>query len=105
MKLTNSLFAKVTALFLLVLTLLGTVGATAVIVADANLGVYTGESAQNRQEILRCALRSAADEVMLNYANGNDLDLLYADASFYYTVTDEHGEALIGNFNGEGYAF
>ena len=76
MKLTNSLFAKVTALFLLVLTLLGTVGATAVIVADANLGVYTGEYAQNRQEILRSALRSAADEVMLNYANGNDLDLL-----------------------------
>ena len=105
MKLTNSLFAKVTALFLLVLTLLGTVGATAVIVADANLGVYTGEYAQNRQEILRSALRSAADEVMLNYANGNDLDLLYADASFYYTVTDEHGETLIGNFNGEGYAF
>lgn len=105
MKLTSSLFAKVTALFLLVLTLLGTAGATAVIVADAYLGVYTGEYAQNRQEILRSTLNTTADEVLLNYANGNDLDMLYADASFYYTVTDEHGEALIGNFNGEDYAF
>ena len=108
MKLTSSLFAKVAALFLIVLTLLGTVGATAVIVADAYLGAYTGEYAQNRQEILRSTLRNAADELLLNYANGNDLDALYADASFYYTVTVEGGDAFIGkvgNFDGQDYTF
>ena len=51
MKLTHSLPAKILAVFLLLLVLIGTTLSAAVIAADAYLGVYTGEYTTRRQEL------------------------------------------------------
>lgn len=98
MKLTHSLPAKILAVFLLLLVLIGTTLSAAVIAADAYLGVYTGEYTTRRQELRENALRELAYTVLRDFRYGKDLDLLYADASFFYSVVcEETGEVLFAS--------
>lgn len=98
MKLTHSLPAKILAVFLLLLVLIGTALSAAVIAADAYLGVYTGEYTTRRQELRENALRELAYTVLRDFRYGKDLDLLYADASFFYSVVcEETGEVLFAS--------
>lgn len=98
MKLTHSLPAKILAIFLLLLVLIGTTLSAAVIAADAYLGVYTGDYAARRQELRENALRELAYTVLRDFRYGKDLDLLYADASFFYSVVcEETGEVLFAS--------
>ena len=98
MKLTHSLPAKILAIFLLLLVLIGTTLSAAVIAADAYLGVYTGEYTTRRQELRENALRELAYTVLRDFRYGKDLDLLYADASFFYSVVcEETGEVLFAS--------
>ena len=98
MKLTHSLPAKILAVFLLLLVLIGTTLSAAVIAADAYLGVYTGEYTTRRQELRENALHELAYTVLRDFRYGKDLDLLYADASFFYSVVcEETGEVLFAS--------
>ena len=98
MKLTHSLPAKILAVFLLLLVLIGTTLSAAVIAADAYLGVYTGEYTTRRQELRENALRELAYTVLRDFRYGKDLNLLYADASFFYSVVcEETGEVLFAS--------
>ena len=98
MKLTHSLPAKILAIFLLLLVLIGTTLSAAVIAADAYLGVYTGDYAARRQELREDALREIAYTMLRDFRYGKDLDLLYADASFFYSVVcEETGEVLFAS--------
>ena len=98
MKLTHSLPAKILAVFLLLLVLIGTTLSAAVIAADAYLGVYTGEYTTRRQELRENALREIAYTMLRDFRYGKDLDLLYADASFFYSVVcEETGEVLFAS--------
>ena len=98
MKLTHSLPAKILAIFLLLLVLIGTTLSAAVIAADAYLGVYTGDYAARRQELREDALREIAYTMLHDFRYGKDLDLLYADASFFYSVVcEETGEVLFAS--------
>ena len=98
MKLTHSLPAKILAVFLLLLVLIGTALSAAVVAADAYLGVYTGEYTARRQELREDALRELAYTVLRDFRYGKDLNLLYADASFFYSVVcEETGEVLFAS--------
>ena len=98
MKLTHSLPAKILAVFLLLLVLIGTALSAAVIAADAYLGVYTGEYTTRRQELRENALREIAYTMLRDFRYGKDLNLLYADASFFYSVVcEETGEVLFAS--------
>lgn len=98
MKLTHSLPAKILAIFLLLLVLIGTTLSAAVIAADAYLGVYTGDYAARRQELREDALRELAYTVLRDFRYGKDLNLLYANASFFYSVVcEETGEVLFAS--------
>lgn len=106
MKLTHSLPAKIAAVFLLLLVLIGTAFSAAVIAADAYLGVYTGDYTAKRQELREDALREAADTLLRDFRTGKDLRILYASASFFYTVEcEETGEAVFSGFSEDGYDF
>ena len=106
MKLTHSLPAKIAAVFLLLLVLIGTAFSAAVIAADAYLGVYTGEYTARRQELRENALREAADTLLRDFRAGKDLRILYASASFFYTVEcEETGEAVFSGLSEDGYDF
>lgn len=98
MKLTHSLPAKILAIFLLLLVLIGTTLSAAVIAADAYLGVYTGDYAARRQKLREDALREIAYTMLRDFRYGKDLNLLYADASFFYSVVcEETGEVLFAS--------
>ena len=106
MKLTHSLPAKIAAIFLLFLVLIGTAFSAAVIAADAYLGVYTGEYTARRQELRENTLREAADTLLRDFRAGKDLRILYASASFFYTVEcEETGEAVFSGLSEDGYDF
>lgn len=105
-KLTHSLPAKVTAVFLLVAILIGLACSAAVIAANISLGVYTGDYGSNRQEIREHALRTAAYALLADFRNGNDLRALYANASFCYTVTrNETGETVVADMTNTDFDF
>ena len=106
MKLTHSLPAKIAAIFLLLLVLVGTTLSAAVIAADAYLGVYTGDYTAKRQELREDALQEIAYTMLRDFRYGKDLDLLYADTSFFYSVVcEETGEVLFASPCIEDYAF
>lgn len=106
MKLTHSLPAKIAAIFLLLLVLIGTALSAAVVAADAYLGVYTGDYTARRQELREDALRELAYTMLRDFRYGKDLNLLYADASFYYTVVrEETGEVFFSASPADDYEF
>lgn len=105
-KLTHSLPAKVTAIFLLVAVLIGCACSAAVVVADTILGVYTGDYSANRQELREAALCTVAHTLLTDFRNGDDLRARYADASFCYTITrNETGEQVAACMTDEDFDF
>ena len=106
MKLTHSLPVKIAAIFLLLLVLIGTTLSAAIVAADAYLGVYTGDYTAKRQELREDALQEIAYTMLRDFRYGKDLDLLYADTSFFYSVVcEETGEVLFASPRIDDYAF
>ena len=98
MRLTHSLPAKIAAIFLLLLVLAGTAFSAVIVAADVYLGMYTGDYTARRQELREDALREMASAVLRDFRYGRDLASLYADASFYCTVTQsDTGKTLFSN--------
>ena len=100
MRLTHSLPAKIAAIFLLLLVLIGTAFSAATVVADVYLGMYTGDYTARRQELREDALRETASAVLRDFRYGRDLASLYRSASFYCTVTQsDTGKTLFSNLD------
>lgn len=101
-KLTHSLFAKITAIFLITITLLGTVAAAFGIAAIGALGGYTGEYAYNRDVLIEDILSEYAYDICsYHYGNRGDPLEYYQANNFYFTLSDADGNVLASNYTGQ----
>ena len=97
-KIKCSLFAKVTAIFLSVLLLVGTALSVICVIFCGAAGVYTGEYTYFRNSAMESILRAYAYEVADAYENGVDLAERYAGNNFYYVISKDGST----NYNKEG---
>ncbi|MBQ4598684.1 MAG: sensor histidine kinase [Clostridia bacterium] len=104
-KIKCSLFAKVTAIFLSVLILIGTALSVICVIFCGAAGGYTGEYTYFRNSAMESVLREYAYEVVDVYENGVDLDERYAGNNFYYSISVDgaENEPVATNYNGEKY--
>lgn len=101
-KLTHSLFAKITAIFLITITLLVTVAAAFGIAAIGALGGYTGEYAYNRDVLIEDILSEYAYDICsYHYGNRGDPLEYYQANNFYFTLSDADGNVLASNYTGQ----
>lgn len=82
----SSIIVKIAAAVLSVLLLLGTVffGACAVVAGVA--GAYTGEYARTKDVVIDGVMRQYAYDVADAYLHGRDIDDLYGNGNFYYSI-------------------
>ena len=104
-KIKCSLFAKVAAIFLSVLILIGTALSVICVIFCGAAGGYTGEYTYFRNSAMESVLRGYAYEVVNVYENGVNLDARYAGNNFYYSISVEGAESepVAANYNGEEY--
>lgn len=82
----SSIIVKIAAAVLSVLLLLGTMffGACAVVAGVA--GAYTGEYARTKDVVIDGVMRQYAYDVADAYLHGRDIDDLYGNGNFYYSI-------------------
>lgn len=102
-KIKCSLFAKVAAIFLSVLILIGTAVSVICVIFCGAAGGYTGEYTYFRNSAMEGILRGYAYEVADVYENGANLDERYAGNNFYYSISlaGAESEPVATNYNGE----
>ncbi len=101
-RLTHSLFAKIAAIFLITITLLGTVAAVFGIAAIGALGGYTGEYAYNRDMLIEDILSEYAYDICsFHYRNRGDPLEYYQANNFYFTLSDADGNIIASNYTGQ----
>ena len=104
-KIKCSLFAKVTAIFLSVLILIGTALSVICVIFCGAAGGYTGEYTYFRNSAMEGILRKYAYDVASAYASGENLDERYAGNNFYYSISlaSEENAIVAANYQGEEY--
>lgn len=99
-KIKCSLFAKVTAIFLSILLLVGTAACAVCVILMGTAGAYTGEYTYFKDAAMESILRMYAYEIV---APHSVLAERYADCNFYYTITADDGSEPITNYGGQPY--
>ena len=104
-KIKCSLFAKVAAIFLSVLILIGTALSVICVIFCGATGGYTGEYTYFRNSAMEGILREYAYDVASAYARGANLDERYAGNNFYYSISlaGEENAIVATNYAGEEY--
>ena len=103
-KLTHSLTAKIVAVFLITITLLGTAAMAVGIAAITALGGYTGEYVHNSDAVIENILSSYAYDICVRYRNGAEPLEYYQQNNFYFTLFDADGNVLASNYTGQAAA-
>ncbi len=99
LRLTQSLLAKVVAIFLVTIIFVITAGTAAGVVLLASVGGYEGKIESAKREVAENFLYDYFDDIASSYYYGVDLPSHYENANFYYTIHDTDGKLLISNYS------
>jgi hypothetical protein len=99
--LTHSLPAKITAVFLITISMVVTVGMGVIVAFMTYAGGYTGSNQDARERVMDRYIPGYAQELSNYLYSGYDLEDRYAETNYYFTISDETGAVLASDVKGQ----